>query len=167
MLKFLLPLTFNIINFFTPIIFTLSLLGVLYNTFIIIRLIDFKKIIAYSSVIHMNILVIGLFSFNLEGLGGSIFMMLNHGIVSAGLFLLVGTLYDRYHSRLIFYYKGLNKYMPLYNIVFILLTLANIGLPCTSSFVVELLIFLGIYNISSVITLFVCTSCIFSAIYGL
>jgi NADH-quinone oxidoreductase subunit M len=115
----------------------------------------------------MNVLVIGLFSLNYEGTGGSLFMMLNHGIVSSGLFLVIGSLYDRYHTRIIFYYRGLSKYMPYMNIVFIVLTLANIGLPGTSSFVSELLLLLGIGKISTFLAFVVCSTCITSAVYGL
>jgi NADH-quinone oxidoreductase subunit M len=115
----------------------------------------------------MNILIIGLYSGNYEGVSGAIFMMLNHGIVSSGLFLTVGVLYDRYHSRLIFYYKGLSRYMPIYNFFFILMTLANIALPGTSSFVSEFIILLGIFNINFLLAFIISGCCITSAIYGL
>ena len=124
MLRLLIP-CFSLGSFyFLPLVFTFCLLGILYTSCVTIRQIDLKKIIAYSSVVHMNFCLLGLFSNNLVGLSGSIFLMLSHGIVSGGLFLVIGLLYERYHSRLIKYYGGLVQFMPLFSIFFILFTLA-------------------------------------------
>lgn len=118
MLRFLMSVFSYANYFFTPLIFTLSLIGVLYSSCTTIRQIDLKKIIAYSSVAHMNFALIGLFSINIYSLSGSVFLMLSHGIVSGALFLCVGILYDRYHTRLLKYYGGLAQYMPIFSFFF-------------------------------------------------
>lgn len=152
-LRVLLP-SFSYANiYFTPLVFTLAILGVIYSSCTTIRQIDLKKIIAYSSVAHMNFLLLGLFSLNSVGISGSIFLMLSHGLVSSGLFLCVGILYDRYHTRLLKYYGGLIFYMPIFGTFFLILSLANIGFPGTSSFIGELLIMIGAFNFNIVATL--------------
>jgi NADH-quinone oxidoreductase subunit M len=116
-----------------------------------------KRIIAYSSVAHMNMVTLGIFSFNIIGLEGSIFQSVSHGFVSGGMFLLIGVLYDRYHTRFLYYYGGLIHMMPIYAIFLLLFTLANIALPGTSSFVGEFLLLVGIYQTSTL-------TCVLSAI---
>jgi proton-translocating NADH-quinone oxidoreductase chain M len=132
--------------FFSPLIYLLSVIGVIYASMTALRQTDFKRIIAYSSVAHMNLVTLGIFSFNIVGLEGSIIQSISHGFVAGGLFLLIGILYDRYHTRYVYYYGGLVHFMPLYSIMFLIFTLANIALPGTSSFVGEFLLLVGIYK---------------------
>lgn len=133
-------------EFFMPFISTLGGMGVLYASFAAIRQTDLKRIIAYSSVAHMNLIVVGLFCFSIFGVVGAIFQSLSHGFVSSALFFLIGVLYRRYHTRELNYYGGLVQIMPLYSSFFLLFTLSNIAFPGTSSFVGEFLILLGIFQ---------------------
>jgi len=103
--------------FFSTNLKVLALMAIIYCSFVIIRQVDIKKIIAYSSIIHMNFALLGLFTFNVQAISGSIFLMLSHGLVSSGLFICVGFIYDRYHTRLFQYYNGLVTYMPLYSTI--------------------------------------------------
>jgi NADH-quinone oxidoreductase subunit M len=135
--------------YFAPFIFTISVFGVIYASVTTLQQVDLKKIIAYSSVGHMGLVTIGLFSFNTQGIIGAILLMISHGIVSGALFLLIGLLYERHHTRIIRYYSGLIHTMPAFSVCFILFSLANIGLPLTSSFVGEFLIILGCFEINS------------------
>lgn len=132
--------------FFSPLIFLFSTLGVIYASMSAIRQTDLKRIIAYSSIAHMNLVTIGIFSLNIIGIEGAILQSISHGFVSGGMFFLVGILYDRYHSRFLYYYGGLVHTMPIYAIFFLIFTLANIALPGTSSFVGEFLLLTGIYK---------------------
>jgi len=129
--------------FFSPFVFVISILGIIYASLTTIQQIDLKKIIAYSSVGHMAVVTIGIFSSSAQGILGSILLMLSHGIVSGALFLCIGILYERHHTRIIKYYSGLLTTMPLFATFFTLFTLGNLGLPGTSSFVGEFLIILG------------------------
>lgn len=142
--------------YFSPLIYFLSIIGILYASFTAIRQTDIKRIIAYSSIAHMNLVVLGIFSFNIIGLEGSIIQSVNHGFVSGGLFLLVGILYDRYHSRLLYYYSGLVHIMPLYSFFLLLFTFANIAVPGTSSFIGEFMLLAGIYK-NNFICCFLCS----------
>lgn len=132
--------------YFSPLVYLLSVLGVIYASLSAIRQTDLKRIIAYSSVAHMNLVTLGIFSFNIIGLEGSILQSISHGFVSGAMFFLVGILYDRYHSRLLYYYGGLVHLMPVYAMFFLFFTMANIALPGTSSFVGEFLLLAGIYK---------------------
>jgi NADH-quinone oxidoreductase subunit M len=132
--------------FYSPIVYLLSVLGILYASTAAIRQTDLKRIIAYSSIAHMNFGILGLFSLNLVGIQGSLFLMLAHGIVSAALFFCIGVLYERHHSRNLFYYGGLVQTMPLFSFYFLLFSFANIGLPGTCNFIGELLIILGLVS---------------------
>lgn len=132
--------------FFTPFVYTLSVIGIISASLNAIRQTDLKRIIAYSSIAHMNLIVLGIFSFNFIGLSGSIFQSISHGFVSGALFFLVGVIYDRYHTRLLFYYGGLVHVMPLYTSLLLIFTMANIALPGTSSFVGEFTLLLGIFQ---------------------
>jgi NADH-quinone oxidoreductase subunit M len=147
-LRILIPVFPNACITAAPFVYLIATLGIVYSSFAILRQIDLKKIIAYSSVIHMNYALIGLFSFDFNAVMGSIFLMINHGIVSSGLFFCIGMLYERYHSRLLLYYGGLNLVMPCYSLAFIIFSLANIGFPGTSSFVGEFLVLLGTFDFS-------------------
>jgi NADH-quinone oxidoreductase subunit M len=134
--------------YFLPFVFTICAVSILYSSFIIFRQIDLKKIIAYSSIAHMNIAVMGVFASNMEGIEGAIYLMLTHGIISSGMFACVGMLYDRYKTRLVTYYGGLATVMPVYSTLFFILTLANMGLPITGGFVAEFLVLIGVGQIS-------------------
>jgi NADH:ubiquinone oxidoreductase subunit 4 (subunit M) len=135
-------------SYFTPLVYAISTFGVIYASITTLQQIDLKKIIAYSSVGHMGIVTIGIFSSNAQGLLGSVLLMISHGVVSAGLFLCIGILYERHHTRIVRYYSGLIHTMPIFSVFFITLTLGNIGLPGTSSFVGEFLILLGCFEIN-------------------
>jgi NADH-quinone oxidoreductase subunit M len=129
--------------------------------------VDLKRIIAYSSIAHMNMAVLGMFSYTQTGIEGSIYLMIGHGVVSSALFYCVGILYDRHHSRNIFYYAGLSYVMPRLSMCFCLFTLANMGFPGTCNFVGELLILIGLFERNSAIMIFAATGIVFSAIYSI
>jgi len=135
--------------FFSPLVYLFSLVGILYASMTAIRQTDLKRIIAYSSIAHMNLVTLGIFSFNVIGIEGAILQSISHGFVSGGMFLLVGVIYDRYHSRFLYYYGGLVHMMPMYSSFFLIFTLANIALPGTSSFVGEFLLLTSIYKINA------------------
>ena len=153
--------------YFFPLIIIMALLSIIYGSLTTIRQIDLKKIIAYSSIVHMNYAILGFFSNEIEGITGSNYMMISHAFVSCGLFLLVGILYKRYHSRIILYYNGLILTMPIYGIMFILLTLGNISLPLTSSFISEILIIISTLKINLFVGVLITISLIFSTTYGI
>jgi NADH-quinone oxidoreductase subunit M len=135
--------------FFSPFVFIVSILGIVYASLTTIQQIDLKKIIAYSSVGHMGVVTIGIFSSVTQSILGSILLMLSHGIVSGALFLCIGILYERHHTRIIKYYSGLLTTMPIFSVFFTIFTMANIGLPGTSSFIGEFLIILGCFVLNS------------------
>jgi len=143
--------------FFSPLVYLLSILGIIYASLCAIRQTDLKRIIAYSSIAHMNLVTLGIFSFNVIGIEGAILQSISHGFVAGAMFLLIGILYDRYHSRLLYYYGGLVHMMPIYSVIFLLFTMANIALPGTSSFVGEFLLLTGVYKINII-------TCILSAL---
>jgi len=153
--------------FFSPGLFLLCILGVVYASLTAIRQTDVKRIIAYSSIAHMNLITIGLFSFNCVGLEGALLQTISHGFVSGGLFFLVGILYSRYGSRSIFYYGGLVSVMPLYATAFLIFTLANIALPMTSSFIAEFMLLIGIFKINSTVAVVSGLSVIIGGSYSL
>lgn len=153
--------------YFSPIIFVFSLAGIIYASFSALRQTDIKRIIAYSSVAHMNLVVLGIFSANVIGIEGAILQSLSHGFVSGGLFFLIGMLYNRYHSRFLYYYGGLVHLMPLYSSMLLILTMANIALPSTSSFVGEFLLLLGIFKLSSITGTIATLGVILSGAYSL
>ncbi len=153
--------------FFSPLVYLLSILGILYASFTAIRQSDLKRIIAYSSIAHMNLIMLGIFSFNIVGIEGSILQSISHGFVASGLFLLIGVLYDRYHSRFLFYYSGLAHLMPIYAIFFLIFILANISLPGTSSFIGEFLLLCGIYQTSFICCFFATMGVILCGGYSL
>ena len=139
------------------LVFALSMIAVVYASLVALVQDDMKKLIAYSSVAHMAIVMVGLFAFNVQGLEGAMILMLSHGLVSGALFLCVGVIYDRLHTREIARYGGLSVNMPYYAAFFLLFTMASIGLPGTSGFIGEFLSLAGIYQVSSVVA-FVCTT---------
>jgi proton-translocating NADH-quinone oxidoreductase chain M len=167
LIRFSLPLFPEACFYFVPFVYAISTIGVIYTSFTAIRQTDFKRIIAYTSVAHMNLVVIGLFSFNIIGLEGAILQSLSHGFVASALFLIIGVVYERHHTRLVKYYGGLAQVMPLYTIVFLFFTLANIGLPGTASFVGEFMILVGSFKVSTIITFISATGMIIGGCYSL
>lgn len=153
--------------YFSPLVSFFALLGVIYGSLSTTRQVDLKRIVAYSSVAHMNLVVLGLFSGNVQGIEGALYLMVGHGIVSAALFFCVGVLYDRYHSRLLRYYGGLVTVMPLFSAAFLFFTLANMSFPGTSNFIGELLIFLGIFYTNAIVLLFSSVGIVISAVYSI
>jgi len=150
-----------------PFIFTLSVVAIVYTSLVALMQEDMKKLIAYSSVAHMGFVTMGIFAMNAEGVQGGIFQMLSHGIVSGALFLCVGVVYDRLHTREISAYGGLVNRMPLYAFVFLVFTLANVGLPGTSGFIGEFLTLTGTFHVNTWVTFFAATGMILSACYAL
>ncbi|CAA9236205.1 MAG: NADH-ubiquinone oxidoreductase chain M [uncultured Craurococcus sp.] len=148
-LRFTLPLLPEASATFAPLIFALSVIAVVYTSLVALAQEDMKKLIAYSSVAHMGIVTIGIFTFNQQGLSGALFTMLAHGVVSGALFLCVGVLYDRVHSREILRYGGIAKIMPAYALVFMLFTMASIGLPGLANFVGEFLVIVGAWRVNA------------------
>jgi proton-translocating NADH-quinone oxidoreductase chain M len=166
-LRYLLPIFPQASLYYLPFIYTLTIMGIIYASFTTIRQIDLKRIIAYSSVAHMNLGVLGIFSFNVQGISGSIILMLGHGVVSGALFLMIGILYNRYHSRLIYYFGGLTILMPIFSFFFLVFNLSNLGMPGTSNFIGEALILFGIFNTNTLTALLASTGMILSAAYSL
>jgi NADH:ubiquinone oxidoreductase subunit 4 (subunit M) len=153
-------------GFFYPAIAAMSICGVIFCSMAAIVQLDLKKLIAYSSVAHMNLVVLGLFSLNLQGVQGSIFLMVAHGLGSSGLFFLVGFLYDRHYTRVITYYSGLAQPMPVFTTLLFLFLLANVSFPLTANFVGEVLILVGIIQKSFFSAFFAATGIVLSAIYS-
>ncbi len=154
-------------DFFVPLIFSLSLVAIVYTSLVALMQEDMKKLIAYSSVAHMGFVTLGIFTITEQGLVGSIFQMISHGLVSAALFLCVGVIYDRIHSRLINDYGGLVSLMPKYAVILMIFTLASIGLPGTSGFIGELLILIGVFKKSFLVATIASLGVILSAAYML
>jgi len=152
---------------FTPLIFTLSVIAVIYTSLVALAQTDMKKLIAYSSVAHMGFVTMGAFAANQQGIEGAIIQMLSHGVVSAALFLCVGVVYDRIHSRDIATYGGLVHRMPFYALIFMIFMLASVGLPGTAGFVGEFLILAGTFKANSWVALFGATGLILGAAYML
>jgi NADH-quinone oxidoreductase subunit M len=147
-LRFSIPMLPDASAYFAPFMFTMSVVAVIYTSLVALAQEDMKKLIAYSSVAHMGIVTIGMFTFNEQGIHGALFQMLSHGVVSAALFLVVGVVYDRIHSREIARYGGLSDRMPCYALVFMLFTMASVGLPGTAGFVGEFLVIVGAFQVS-------------------
>ena len=166
-LRFSLPLFPYASMYFTPLIYTMSIIAIIYSSLTTIRQVDLKKIIAYSSVAHMNFVTIGLFSLNSQGVEGSLMLQLSHGLVSPALFLLVGVLYDRHKTRLLRYYSGCARTMPLFALLFLFFTMANISLPGTASFIGEFLVLTGAFQSNSFVALMAATGMILGAAYAL
>jgi NADH-quinone oxidoreductase subunit M len=147
-LRFSVPMLPDASAYFAPFIFTLSVVAVIYTSLVALAQEDMKKLIAYSSVAHMGVVTIGIFTINVQGISGALFQMLSHGVVSAALFLIVGVVYDRIHSRDIARYGGLADRMPAYALVFMLFMMASIGLPGTAGFVGEFLVIIGALQVN-------------------
>ncbi|MCC7282458.1 MAG: NADH-quinone oxidoreductase subunit M [Acetobacteraceae bacterium] len=147
-LRFSVPMLPDASASFAPMVYTLSVVAVIYTSLVALAQTDMKKLIAYSSVAHMGVVTIGIFTINEQGISGALFQMLSHGVVSAALFLCVGVVYDRIHSREIARYGGLASRMPKYALAFMLFTMASIGLPGTSGFVGEFLVLVGAFKVN-------------------
>ncbi len=152
---------------FAPFIFALSVIAVIYTSLVALAQEDMKKLIAYSSVAHMGFVTLGIFAATRQGVEGAIFQMLSHGIVSAALFLVVGVVYDRMHTRDISRYGGLVERMPKYAAIFMVFMLASVGLPGTSGFIGEFLVLIGVFQVSSLVALLAATGIILGAAYML
>jgi NADH-quinone oxidoreductase subunit M len=166
-MRFSLPMFPDASLLFTPLVFALSVIAIIYTSLVAFRQTDVKKLIAYSSVAHMGFVTMGIFSGNVQGEQGALFQMLSHGVISGALFLCVGVVYDRMHTREIAFYGGLVNRMPLYAATFMLFTMGNVGLPGTSGFVGEILTMTGTYGVSTWTALFATTGVILSAVYAL
>ena len=166
-LRFALPMFPDASIQFAPLIFALSIVAIVYTSLVALAQIDMKKLIAYSSVAHMGFVTVGTYTFTLQGIEGAIFQMLSHGVVSAALFLIVGVVYDRVHSRDIETYGGLVHRMPAYALVFMVFMLASVGLPGTGGFVGELLVLVGAFQVSSWVAALTATGVVLGAAYML
>ncbi len=166
-LRFSLPMFPVASDLLAPMVFWLSAIAIVYTSLVALAQSDMKKLIAYSSVAHMGYVTMGIFAANQQGIDGAIFQMISHGFISGALFLCVGVIYDRMHTREIEAYGGLVNKMPAYALIFMLFTMANVGLPGTSGFVGEFLTLMGIFQANTWVALFACTGVILSAAYAL
>ena len=154
-------------DYFAPLVWTLSIIAIIYTSLVALVQEDMKKLIAYSSVAHMGFVTMGLFAMNAQGVQGAVFQMISHGLVSGALFLCVGVVYDRLHTREIAAYGGMVKNMPVYAFVMMVFTLANVGLPGTSGFVGEFLTLAGAFRANTWVAFFATTGVVLSAAYAL
>merc|ERR1712161_76463 len=166
-IRFSFPLFPEACFYFTPFVYAMSVVGIIYTSFTAIRQTDFKRIIAYTSVAHMNVVMLGIFSFNNVGIEGALLQSLSHGFVASALFAIIGVVYERYRTRLVKYYGGLVHTMPLYISIFLFFTMANIGFPGTSGFIGEFLIFAGSFKVNSSVTFFGATGMVLGGCYAL
>ncbi len=166
-IRFSLPMFPDASHYFTPLIYTLSVIAIIYTSLVALAQDNMKKLVAYSSVAHMGFVTMGIFAANAQGVQGAVYVMISHGLVSAALFLCVGFVYDRTHSLEIASYGGLVQRMPLYALTFMLFTLANISLPGTSGFVGEFLTLIGAFQSNTWVALLATTGVILSAAYAL
>jgi proton-translocating NADH-quinone oxidoreductase chain M len=166
-IRFTLPMFPYACFYFTPLVYTIAAIGVMYTSFTAIRQTDFKRIIAYTSIAHMNLVILGIFSYNTIGIEGAILQSSSHGFVASALFLVIGVVYDRYRTRIVQYYGGLAVVMPIYITIFLFFTLANISFPGTSSFVGEFLILVGSFKVNTTITFLGATGVIIGGAYSL
>ncbi len=166
-LRFSLPMLPEASVFFTPLVYSLSVVAVIYTSLVALAQEDMKKLIAYSSVAHMGFVTIGIFTVTQQGIEGALYQMLSHGIVSAALFLIVGVVYDRIHTRLIERYDGLVERMPAYALVFMIFMLASVGLPGTSGFVGEFLVLVGVFQVNTWVALLAASGMVLGAAYML
>jgi len=167
LLRFSIPIFPIASDMFSDFVLILSVIAIIYTSLIALAQEDMKKLIAYSSIAHMGFVTMGIFTFTQQGIQGGIFQMLSHGLISAALFLCVGVVYDRMHTRSINAYGGIVKNMPKYAVFFLILTMANIGLPGTSGFVGEFLTLLGVFKVNTYIAFFATTGVVLSAVYAL
>ena len=166
-LRFSIPMFPDASIYFTPLVYTLSIIAIIYTSLTTLRQVDLKRIIAYSSVAHMGFVTIGMFTLNIQGIEGSMLLMLSHGVVSSALFLCVGVIYDRHKTRIIKYYSGLTVKMPLFSMIFLFFILANMGFPGTSSFVSEFMVLTGSFKSNVFVTTLATTGVIWGAAYSI
>jgi NADH-quinone oxidoreductase subunit M len=166
-IRFSLPMFPDASVYFAPLVYAMSVIAIVYTSLVALVQEDIKKLIAYSSVAHMGYVTMGLFTMNPQGVQGAMFQMISHGFVSGALFLCVGVIYDRMHTREIAAYGGLVNRMPIYAFVFMLFTMANVGLPGTTGFIGEFLSLAGAFKANSWVALFATSGVIFSAAYAL
>jgi len=166
-LRFSLPMFPVASHEFAPMMFALAVVAIIYTSLVALMQEDVKKLIAYSSVAHMGFVTMGIFAATTQGVAGGIFQMISHGIVSGALFLCVGVVYDRMHTREIAFYGGLVNRMPVYAAVFMVFTLANVGLPGTSGFIGEFLSLIGTFKINTAVATLATIGVILSAAYAL
>jgi len=166
-IRFAIPLLPHACLYFSPLVYTLGVLSIIYASLTTLRQTDLKRIIAYSSVGHMGVVSIAIFSLTTIGLEGSIFLQLAHGLVSSALFIIVTIIYDRYHTRVVKYYRGLTVFMPLYSSIFLFFTLANIAVPLSCNFVGEFLSLLAVWESNPFVCILACSGIILSACYAL
>ena len=166
-LRFSLPMFPEASEFFAPMVFTLSIIAVIYTSLVALAQSDMKKLIAYSSVAHMGFVTIGIFTLTEQGIAGAMFQMISHGLVSAALFFCVGVVYDRLHTREISAYGGVTAIMPRFAVFFMFMMLASVGLPGTSGFVGEMLVLVGAWKASSWVAFFTATGLVLGAAYML
>ena len=167
LLRFSLPMFPLASDYFAPLVYTMSVIAIIYTSLVAMMQEDMKKLIAYSSIAHMGYVTMGTFAANMQGVQGAIFQMLSHGFVSAALFFCVGVIYDRLHTRDIAAYGGLVNNMPKYAVAFMVFTMANVGLPGTSGFIGEFLTLIGVFRANTWVALFAATGVILSAAYAL
>lgn len=166
-LRFSMPMLPLASEYFTPLVYGLSVIAVIYTSLVALAQEDMKKLIAYSSVAHMGFVTVGIFAATQQAVQGAIYQMLSHGIVSGALFLCVGVVYDRLHTREIDRYGGLANNMPKYALVFMLMMMASVGLPGTAGFVGEFLVLTGVFQVNTWVALFTATGVILGAAYML
>ncbi|MBI3541647.1 MAG: NADH-quinone oxidoreductase subunit M [Deltaproteobacteria bacterium] len=166
-IRFAFPLFPQALHFMAPTFMCLGAVAIVYGAWVALVQPDVKKLVAYSSVSHMGFVILGLFSLNAVAVNGSIYQMLNHGISTGGLFLIVGMIYERRHTREISEFGGITRVMPLFAVVFMIVTLSSVALPGTNGFVGEFLILLGSYQVSKATTIVAATGVIFGAVYML
>ena len=154
-------------EYFTPLVFTLSIIAIIYTSLVALMQEDMKKLIAYSSVAHMGFVTLGIFTFNKQGIEGSMFQMISHGIISAALFLCVGVLYDRTSSRMIKSFGGVVNYLPNFSLIFIIFVLGGLGLPGTTGFIGEFLVLLGAFQVNYLVAIFASIGVVLCAAYML
>jgi len=166
-IRFNLPMFPDASEYFTPLVMVLSVIAIIYTSLVAFRQTDIKKLIAYSSVAHMGFVTMGIFAGNDQGVQGAVFQMISHGLISSALFLCVGVVYDRMHTREIAFYGGLTSRMPWFAAIFLMFTMANVGLPGTSGFIGEVLTMVGAYQVSTWAVFFAASGVILSAVYAL
>jgi len=153
--------------YFVPLIYVLSVIAIIYISLTTLRQVDLKKIIAYSSVAHMAFVTLGIYTFNLQAIEGSILLMLSHGVVSSALFMCVGVLYDRHKTRIIKYYSGMIQVMPIFMTIYLIFILANLSLPTTGGFIGEFLVIIGLFQSNKVITFLAAIGMVLGAAYSI
>lgn len=166
-LRFSIPILPEASLYFTPLVYALSVISIVYTCFTTLRSVDLKAIVAYSSIGHINVVNLGIFSNTIPGIEGSIFLIIAHGIVSPALFICVGVLYDRYHTRVIKYYRGITQHMPVFTLFFFIFILANMATPLSANFIGEFLTFTGSFMHNPILTSLGATSIVLSAAYSI